>query len=139
MTDLRHVIPTKVDGIALKEHIACLLEEIDKRYAQRFDAQEKAVVAAIESAQLAVDKAEANTREWQRNANEWRLAMVDKDRLFATKAEFLPRIEKIETCLSELRTIRDIAIGKASQTAMLFTAVIALLGVALGLVQLFNK
>jgi hypothetical protein len=132
-------IMRRADGVELKDHVACLLEEIDKRYEQRFEAQEEATRAALASAQLAVDKAEETTREWQRNSNEWRTAMGDKDKLFATKAEILPRLEKFDVSLGELKTIRDITIGKASQNAMLFTALIAILGVVLGLVQLFGK
>jgi len=88
---------------------------------------------------MAVDKAEANTREWQRNSNEWRSAMNDKDKMFATKAEVIGRLEKIDGALGELKTLRDIAIGKASQTSVLWAAAVGLAGLVIGLIRLFGK
>jgi hypothetical protein len=55
---------------------------------QRFDGQDKAVRAALEAAEKAVSKAEANAREWQKGANEWRGAMTDRERDFLTRREF---------------------------------------------------
>lgn len=60
--------------VPLREHFETLLAEQEKRYAQRFDAQEKAIAVA-----------EANAEKWRANANEWRQAMTDRER------NFLPR------------------------------------------------
>ena len=49
------------------------------------EAQDKAVKAALASAEKAVDRAEINAEKWRQNANEWRAAMTDRERNFARK------------------------------------------------------
>lgn len=61
------------------------MDERDRRYGEVSAAQKEAVEAALKSAQLAVDKAEAINIAWRANANEWRTAMNDKDKNFLTK------------------------------------------------------
>lgn len=125
-------------GITLREYTDRLLLEVDKRYEQRFVAQELATKAALASAQLAVDKSEREAARWRDSANEWRAAMSDKDRLLCTKAEIIPRLEKMDEALTELRTVRDIAIGKTSQTAVIVVGMGTIIGIVLGLVSLFG-
>src|SRR4029077_14832968 len=48
---------------------------------------EKAVKAALASADMAVNKAEYNSEKWRDSANEWRQAMDDRE------VKFLPRTE----------------------------------------------
>lgn len=55
---------------------------------QRFDDQEKAVQAALASAEKAVDKAERQGERWRESANEWRGAMTDRERDFLSRKEF---------------------------------------------------
>lgn len=71
--------------VQLKEYFEALLEERDKRYEQRFIAQEKAVVAALASADKANMLAESNAEKWRTNANEWRSAMTDRERNFLSR------------------------------------------------------
>lgn len=52
-----------------------LMDERDKRYTERHEAQK-----------LAIQVAEENAEKWRANANEWRTAMSDKDRNFVTKS-----------------------------------------------------
>lgn len=69
----------------LHDHIKSMMDERDRRYEQMLVAQKESVVTALSSAQLAVDKAEGIAEKWRLNANEWRSAMSDKDRLYLTK------------------------------------------------------
>ena len=88
-----------------------LNKETDLRYQQRFDAQTKALDAAFLSSQTAVSAAllaakeavaaaEINNQRWREAANEWRAAMTDRERNFATVealhslAETVDKIEK---------------------------------------------
>lgn len=64
-------------GLSLKDYV-------DKR----FEESEKAVQAALASAEKAVNKAEATGEKWRDNANEWRGAMSDRERDFLTRKEF---------------------------------------------------
>ena len=55
---------------------------------ERFAAQDKGVLAALASAEKAVDKAEVAAERWRNAANEWRGAMADRERDFLTRREF---------------------------------------------------
>lgn len=79
----------------LKDYIERLIHEHDRRFEQRFIAQEKAVQAALASASMAVDKAlssaekandkyEADVERWRQANNEWRAAMLDRETKFVT-------------------------------------------------------
>lgn len=50
------------------------IKEQEKRYEQRFAAQEQAVKIA-----------EASAEKWRNQANEWRSAMMDRERTFFSK------------------------------------------------------
>src|SRR3990172_8236015 len=62
---------------------------------------EGGVEGAVLSARPAVEKAEAESREWRRGSNEWRDAMSDKDARFLTREEadarFMARDTRITT------------------------------------------
>ncbi len=62
-----------------------LMNERDKRYEQRFAAQESAIAAAQRTSETAATVAKETLDEWKRSTNEWRQAMTDRER------EFLPR------------------------------------------------
>jgi len=72
--------------IQLKEYVEALIEAADRRYEDRFNAQEKAVNAALAAAEKAVETAEHNAEKWRANANEWRSAMTDRERQFLSKS-----------------------------------------------------
>ena len=79
----------------------------DKRYEERFAAQEKAVKdaiaaqekavnAALAASEKAVSVAENNAAQWRAGANEWRSAMTDRERNFATQADFVSMKERVD-------------------------------------------
>lgn len=115
---------------ALREYFERLLAEKDRQYAQRFEAQEKAVVTAQESARaevaaaLAAQKELASVvtaaqkelaaalaafmQEWKLGANEWRGSMNDRERIFATKealANLERRVQEIFEKLGQFATL----------------------------------
>lgn len=71
--------------VQLKEYLEALINEADKRYEQRFVAQEKATAAALAAADKANALSEANAEKWRTNANEWRQAMNDRERNFLSR------------------------------------------------------
>lgn len=71
----------------LKDYFERLVHDADRRYEQRFVAQEKAVEAALEASALATSKAEQDNQRWRDAANEWRDAMNDRE------VRFMPRNE----------------------------------------------
>lgn len=92
----------------LKEHYDQRFLETDKAVHTAMISYEKAVSAALLTVEKATEVLRATTGEWQRNANEWRDAMDDREKTFATNAqtdrEFRALREKLE---SELDRIRD--------------------------------
>ncbi len=87
------------------EHVIQVLNERDKRYQQRFDAQEKALGAALLNAATAVDKAETTNTAWRQNQNEWRGALSDRDRLFIPRQEFDAKVEALDERISSITRI----------------------------------
>jgi len=73
------------ENVDLKTYFEALLAEQDKRYEQRFLAQQEAMDAAFASSEKAIAVAEANSEKWRANANEWRKAMDDRERNFLSK------------------------------------------------------
>jgi hypothetical protein len=71
--------------VQLKEYVEAMIAAADRRYEDRFNAQEKAVNAALAAAEKAVATAETNAEKWRMNANEWRAAMNDRERQFLSK------------------------------------------------------
>jgi len=69
------------ESVSIKEyfearvsHLEEVSNERDKRYEQRFQAQEQAL-----------NVAEAAAERWRLNANEWRAAMTDRERNFFSR------------------------------------------------------
>jgi hypothetical protein len=73
-----------------KAHVLALMEERDKRYEQRFQASQKAIDEARERLDLKLA-----------GQNEWRDAMDDKDKTYATKVDLAPINEQLRKCLTK--------------------------------------
>lgn len=69
------------DSVPLREYFEAILAEKDK-----------ALSAALASAEKAVLKKEEEVEKWRQNANEWRGAMSDRERDFLTRKEFYAMI-----------------------------------------------
>lgn len=74
--------------VPLKEYFESILIERDK-----------AVNIALAAAKEAVGVSERNAEKWMANANEWRAAMSDKDKMYMTKAEFMAYKDAMERAL----------------------------------------
>lgn len=64
------------------------IEEAEKRNGQRFDAQEKAVQAALAAAEKAVTKAEVAAEKRFESVNEFRKTLSDQTASFLTRNEY---------------------------------------------------
>ena len=95
----------------LHEHIRTLIDERDKRYEQGAKAQKEAVETALASAERAVEKAEAINTAWRINANEWRAAMSDKDKLYLPKAEARSDFRTMLALTGLMVTIMSVVVG----------------------------
>lgn len=101
------------------------IKESDRRYEQRFDAQEKATMVAITSAKEAVTKAEASTERRFESVNEFRAALADQSSTLVSRTEvdqynkaLNEKIEELSKLVAELRSRLDVgnpAIGTIQQ------------------------
>jgi len=93
---------------SLHEHMNKLIAESDRRYEQRFEAQEKAVQAALVAAEKAVTKAEVAAEKRFDNVNEFRAQLADQASTFMPRLEAENRIaqnvEKIESLVVRYNT-----------------------------------
>ena len=90
-------------------------------------------------AQRAIDKAEATMLARLAGMNEFRDQLKDQAGKFITREELDARITSLCNDIKALQRDADVARGKASQNALLFTAAIAIAGFVLGIVRLFMK
>lgn len=65
------------ETISLREYFEGILAEKEKNLQNIIQATKDAVIVA-----------ERNSEKWRDNANEWRAAMIDKDKLFLLRSEF---------------------------------------------------
>lgn len=71
----------------LLAHLIVILDERDLRYQQRYDAQQSAIGAALQSAQEAVLKAEVATEKRFESVNEFRGTLSDQAATFISRNE----------------------------------------------------
>lgn len=111
------------DMVSLHEHMDAMIVALDKRIQEKFMALEKAVALA-----------EEGEEKWRANANEWRAAMSDRESQFVQKSSY----DVIAKRIDDLERKADIAQGKASMGAVVFSTAIAVVGVILGVIHLFK-
>lgn len=87
----------------LQFHFAALFEEREVRYQQRFDAQTKAIEAALLAAKEAVVKAELSTEKRFEGVNEFRQTLSDQ------AAQFMTRVESEATTDRNAERIQELA------------------------------
>lgn len=115
----------------LRQEIHGLLRESDRRYEQRFEAQEQAN-----------EKFESENRAWREQANEWRGAMTDRERDFLSRREaeqqFYALNEKVDAQGSRLDRTEGRGIGLNAGWVYLLGAasfVAAIVAIALALTR----
>jgi hypothetical protein len=96
----------------LRRFILDRMDERDRRYGERFDAQEKAVAAALAAAKEAVTKAEVATEKRLEGLNELRKMSSDQASLFMPKTEAEIRLAALGKDVDDLRTSRDVGTGR---------------------------
>lgn len=129
----------------LKTYVDQRLTDIDKAVQAALAAAEKAVGAALAAAQRAVEAAEANAKAWREGANEWRGAMNDRERSFATVKDMevlKQRLDEVRTMVEAVRTsineVGNLARGVRGQKDDQRVWLAAFVGVALLLIALWR-
>ena len=107
--------------VPIKEHFEAILAEKDKRYEQRFDAQEKAVNSALTAAKEAVAKAEIAAEKRFDSVNEFRKTLSDQTGTFIPRPEYTQRLDSIDEKINSITRIcvGAVMLGIASITVIL--------------------
>ncbi len=123
------------------------LETLKEHYDSRFDAQEKAVMAALAAAEKAVIKAETAAERRFESVNEFRGQLTDQAATFMPRLEAEQRIgqlaEKVEGLIkanaatfTSMGTRLDLAQGRSSGLAAGWGFLVAGIGALVGLALL---
>lgn len=120
--------------------IRAVLDERDRRYSERFDAQEKAVAAALAAAKEAVLKAEQASEKRFDGVNEFRATLSDQAATFmprkeaqAESAMLREKIDTTNTLLSALSGRVDTLIGARTGATDMWGWIVGAVGVLLAL------
>ena len=116
---------TKSDGVSLKEHVESRLNAEH----QYFETKIAAVERALSESAVVLNRRLAGM-------NEFRDAMSDLSNRMATRNEMDVHLKQVAAELADLKKSRDMASGKASQTALLITLAFSLLGVAISVINM---
>lgn len=81
--------------------IISLLNERDRQYSQRFDAQQQAVREAFTAAKEAVDKAEKSSEKRFDSVNEFRAQLKDQQNTFLPRTEYFANHKALEISVKE--------------------------------------
>lgn len=112
----------------LREHLVALIGELDRRNIQQFEAQEKAVEAALAAAKEAVLKAESASERRFEAVNEFRAVLTDQSGTFVTRTEVDQRLgavaEKLEAVQGQLKEISGSTLGSAGTRAAVVSVVL---------------
>jgi hypothetical protein len=122
-------------------HLRVLMDERDVRYGQRFEAQQKALDAALASqkeatanalaaADRAVTKAEDASNKRFDSVNEFRQTLTDQANSFVSKDAYKAMEDKVSALTSRLDNIRSSAEGAGKLWAMIVGVVFLVLAVA---------
>jgi hypothetical protein len=77
-----------MNDLSLKEYVDQRFQDQEKAVLAALASADKQVSAALMSAEKAVDRAEINAERWRNNANEWRGALSDRERDYLSRREF---------------------------------------------------
>jgi hypothetical protein len=123
-----------------------LLEERDRRYSERFEAQDAKTAIAMTASQEAIAKAERATEARFQGVNEFRATLSDQASTFIPRLEamsalgvFDEKIETVKLAINDLKLSRSEHAGaKATSsvtTERIITIAIATAAIASGIVQ----
>lgn len=105
--------PSGLSTDNLKMHYDKVLEEMDRRYEQRFIAQESASRAAMTAAQEAVHKAEVAAEKRFDSVNEFRATLADQASTLMPRAESTLRWEAVSERVTKIENLLAADVGKS--------------------------
>jgi hypothetical protein len=117
----------------LRQHFDALRAEEERRYEQRFLAQERAVAAALANAEKTADRLEDQAAAWRANANEWRAAMTDREQRFVTREAFDAQAAVLAALAIRFEKTEGRGLGRAEIVGLVF-ATATFVGAVVGVI-----
>jgi len=114
-----------------------IMGERERANGQRFDAQEKAVSAALAAAKEAVAKAEAAAEKRFDSVNEFRNTLKDQQLTLAPRAEMEIRFHALDEKLRALELRQAQIISKADGATWLWGVIVAVAGLLFGISTIY--
>lgn len=133
----REAIINRVDS--LKLHFESIQMEKDKAITAALAAAKEAVTAALVSSEKAVDKAELNAEKWRLNANEWRGAMNDREKLFVSTPEYAVWKNAVDVSLADINRKLNLSAGKGLERREGFGYAVGAVGIIAALVAIWYQ
>lgn len=121
------------------QHILKIVEQNDLRYAQRFDAQEKAMQMALAEASKAVNKAEGATEKRFEGVNEFRAQLTDQARTFMPRAEAEIQMKAMAEAIEVLRSRVEVSEGHGSGVKDFAGWIVGAIGVIIAIASYLAK
>jgi len=135
-------VAEKADSVSLRQYVDNRFEAQDKAVAAALAAQEKAVTAALAAADRAVAKAETATDKRFENSNEWRNTVETLQRTYMPRTESDQLLRALSEKIDELTTrvnARDERGRGLHQGWTILAAAVAFITTIIGLVAYFAK
>jgi len=101
-------------------------------------AAEKAVNAALASSDKAISVASVIAEKWRENANEWRGAMEDKDKTYATLVMFIALTKELDALTSRFNKGESTAQGAHQGTSRIGATILYILTAASLILSVFT-
>lgn len=117
--------------------IAAIINERDRQYSQRFEAQEKAVAAALSAAKEAVLKAEAASEKRFESINEFRNTLKDQQTALVTRNEVDIRFKALENTIASLSTRIAENSARSAGAEWLWGVIVGVGGLLIGVMSAF--
>lgn len=111
-------------------HNESMRDELDRRYQQRFIAQEQAVQAALTSAKDAVHKAEMASEKRFEGVNEFRATLSDQASTFISRTEVDQRMKGIDEKVDIIMGRMDRLEGRSGGMDASFVKLVSMVAMA---------
>lgn len=115
-----------------REFLLQIISDHDKQYQQRFEAQEKALTAALTSAKEAVDKANIASEKRFDSVNEFRNTLADQQRTLLPRTEYSVQHQSLADSIAQLSSRLDLIVQRQYQQIGQSEAAARLWGFAVG-------
>lgn len=122
---------------SLRELLETRINEMDRRFGERFEAADRAVEVGLRVAKEAVDKAEAAQDKRMEAMNEFRAQLADQTATFVPRSELDQHFDQIEKSIDELKQSSQTTAGRREGLSAGWGILIGAVGLIGSLIAIF--